>query len=137
MGTERLKKHTRFGRGLHVFHSFRVWFYIFFTRFECKFPPSISHTGSLICNCMSFTLNESISLNLLSRVQTSRRRFLGPPVTRCAMEAPRLKMETYSRIGLLRGDGNLQSYWTTTRRWKIRVVLGYRNALEKLTVVLD
>ncbi len=32
-------------------------------------------------------------------------------------------METYSRIGLLRSHGNLQSYWTTTTLWKLTVVL--------------
>jgi hypothetical protein len=31
-------------------------------------------------------------------------------------------METYSRIGLLRSYGNLQSYWTTTKLWKLTVV---------------
>ena len=34
-------------------------------------------------------------------------------------------METYSRIGLLRSYGNLQSYWTTTTPWKLTVVLDY------------
>ncbi len=33
--------------------------------------------------------------------------------------------ETYSRIGLLRSYGNLQSYWTTTKLWKLTVVLDY------------
>ncbi len=33
--------------------------------------------------------------------------------------------ETYSRIGLLRGYGSLQSYWTTTRLWTLTVVLYY------------
>jgi hypothetical protein len=35
-------------------------------------------------------------------------------------------METYSRIGLLRSYGNLQSYWTTTKLWKLTVVLNSR-----------
>ncbi len=39
-------------------------------------------------------------------------------------------VETYSRIGLLRGYGNLQSYWTTTTLWKLTVVLDYYNAME-------
>jgi hypothetical protein len=34
-------------------------------------------------------------------------------------------METYSRIGLLRSYGNLQSYWTTTNLGKLTVVLDY------------
>ncbi len=34
-------------------------------------------------------------------------------------------METYSRIGLLRSYGNLQSYWTTTKLRKLTVVLDY------------
>ncbi len=40
-----------------------------------------------------------------------------------------LNPETYSRIGLLRGYGNLQSYWTTTRLWKLTVVLDYCEAM--------
>ncbi len=40
-------------------------------------------------------------------------------------------METYSRIGLLRGNGNLQSYWTTTKLWKLTVVLEYYEAIER------
>ncbi len=39
-------------------------------------------------------------------------------------------METYSRIGLLRSYGNLQSYWTTTKLWKLTVVLDYYEAME-------
>jgi hypothetical protein len=39
-------------------------------------------------------------------------------------------METYSRIGLLRSYGNLQSYWTTTKLWKLTVVLDYQEAME-------
>jgi hypothetical protein len=39
-------------------------------------------------------------------------------------------METYSRIGLLRSYGNLQSYWTTTKLWKLTVVLNYYEAME-------
>ncbi len=35
-------------------------------------------------------------------------------------------METYSRIGLLRIYGNLQSYWTTANLWKLTVVLDYQ-----------
>ncbi len=38
--------------------------------------------------------------------------------------------ETYGRIGLLRSHGNLQSYWTTTKLWKLTVVLDYREAME-------
>ncbi len=38
--------------------------------------------------------------------------------------------ETYSRIGILRTDGNLQSYWTTTKLWKLTVVLDYHEAME-------
>ncbi len=34
-------------------------------------------------------------------------------------------METYSRIGLLRSYGNLQSYSTKTKLWKLTVVLDY------------
>jgi hypothetical protein len=32
-------------------------------------------------------------------------------------------MENYSRIGLLRSYGDLRSYWTTTKLWKLTVVL--------------
>jgi hypothetical protein len=39
-------------------------------------------------------------------------------------------MEPYSRIGLLRSYGNLQSYWTTTKLWKHTVVLDYYEAME-------
>ena len=39
-------------------------------------------------------------------------------------------METYSRIGLLRSYGNLQSYWTTTKPWELTVVLDYYAAKE-------
>jgi hypothetical protein len=35
----------------------------------------------------------------------------------------------YSRIGLLRSYGNLQSYWTTTKLWKLTVVLDYYEAM--------
>ena len=38
--------------------------------------------------------------------------------------------ETYSRIGLLRGYGNLQSYWNTTKILKLTVVLEYHEAIE-------
>jgi hypothetical protein len=34
-------------------------------------------------------------------------------------------METYGRIELLRSYGNLQSYWTTAKLWKLTVVLDY------------
>ncbi len=44
-------------------------------------------------------------------------------------------METYSRIGLMRSDGNLQSYWTTTKLLKLTVVLYYYEAMG-ITVVL-
>ncbi len=37
-------------------------------------------------------------------------------------------METYSRIGLLRSLGNLQSYWTTSKLFT--VVLDYREAMD-------
>jgi hypothetical protein len=39
-------------------------------------------------------------------------------------------METYSRIALLRSYGKLQSYWTTTKLWKLTVVLHYYEAME-------
>ncbi len=39
-------------------------------------------------------------------------------------------MGTYCRIGLLRSYGNLQSYWTTTKLWKLTVVLDYYEAME-------
>jgi hypothetical protein len=38
--------------------------------------------------------------------------------------------ETYSRIGLLRSHGNLQSYWTTTKLSKLTVVLDYYETKE-------
>ncbi len=40
------------------------------------------------------------------------------------------QVETCSRIGLLQGYGNLQSYWTTTKLWKLTVVLDYYKAIE-------
>jgi hypothetical protein len=46
-------------------------------------------------------------------------------------------METYSRIGLLRSYGNLQSYWTTTKLWELTVLLDYYEAIWEITVVLD
>ncbi len=46
------------------------------------------------------------------------------------VEPPRRICETYGRIGLLRGYGNLRSYWTTTRLWKLTVVLYYYGAIE-------
>ncbi len=39
-------------------------------------------------------------------------------------------METYSRIGLVRSYGNLQSYWTITKLWKLTVILDYYEAME-------
>ncbi len=45
-------------------------------------------------------------------------------------------METYSRIGLLRSYGNLQSYWTTTKLWKLAVVLDYCNAIGMGVIVM-
>ncbi len=39
-------------------------------------------------------------------------------------------IETYSRIGPQRSYGNLQSYWTTTKLWKLTVVLDYCEAME-------
>ncbi len=41
-----------------------------------------------------------------------------------------LNPETYSRIELLRSYGNLQSYWTTAKLWKLTVVLDYCEAME-------
>jgi hypothetical protein len=38
--------------------------------------------------------------------------------------------ETYSRIGLPRSQGNLQSYWTTTKSKKLTVVLDYQEVKE-------
>ncbi len=38
--------------------------------------------------------------------------------------------ETYGRIELLRSYRNLQSYWTTTKLWKLTVVLDYYEAME-------
>ncbi len=38
-------------------------------------------------------------------------------------------MKTYSRIGLLRSCGNLQSYWTATKLLKLTVVLDYYKAM--------
>jgi hypothetical protein len=40
------------------------------------------------------------------------------------------EVETYSRIGLIRSYGNLQSYWITTELWKLTVVLDYYGAIE-------
>ncbi len=37
---------------------------------------------------------------------------------------------TYSLIGLLRSYGNLQSYWTTKKLWKLTFVLDYYEAME-------
>ena len=39
------------------------------------------------------------------------------------------KVETYSRIGLLRSHGNFQWYWTTRKLWKLKV-LDYYEAME-------
>ncbi len=39
-------------------------------------------------------------------------------------------METYSRIWVLRGYRNLQSYLSTTRLWKLTVVFEYCEAME-------
>jgi hypothetical protein len=41
-----------------------------------------------------------------------------------------MELETYSRIGLLRSYGNIQSYWATTKLWRHTVVLGYYEAME-------
>jgi hypothetical protein len=40
------------------------------------------------------------------------------------------RSETYSRIGLLLRDGNLQSYWTTTKLLKLTVVLVYYETMK-------
>ncbi len=42
-----------------------------------------------------------------------------------AQQSPKFGSKTYSRIGLLRSYGNWQSYWTTTKLWKLTVVLEY------------
>ncbi len=39
-------------------------------------------------------------------------------------------IETYSRIGLLESYGNIQSYWTSTKLWKLTVVLDNYEAME-------
>jgi hypothetical protein len=44
-------------------------------------------------------------------------------------------METYSRIGLLKRYGNLQSYWTIEMPTKLTVVLGLR--LKLLETIRD
>ena len=36
--------------------------------------------------------------------------------------------ETYSRIGLLRSYGNLQSYWTTKKLWRLTAINLYKNS---------
>jgi hypothetical protein len=41
----------------------------------------------------------------------------------------KLIMGTYSRIGLLRSYGNLESYWTTTEPLELTVVLNYHEAM--------
>jgi hypothetical protein len=46
-------------------------------------------------------------------------------------------MESYSRIGLLRSYGNLQSYWTTTKLFVNLQSYWTTAKLWKLTVVLD
>ena len=38
-------------------------------------------------------------------------------------ELVHLRYETYIRIGLRRSYGNLQSYWTATKLWELKVVL--------------
>jgi hypothetical protein len=46
-------------------------------------------------------------------------------------------METYSRIGLIRSHGNLQSYWTSTKLYGNLQSYWTTTKLCKLTVVLD
>ena len=56
-----------------------------------------------------------------------------PSLHRMSIMAHRARVlpgETYSRIGLLRSYGNLQSYWTNAKLWKLIVVLDYYEALE-------
>ncbi len=43
---------------------------------------------------------------------------------------------TYSRIVLPRSHGNLQSYWTTTKVWKLTVVFDYYEAMETYRIEL-
>jgi hypothetical protein len=55
---------------------------------------------------------------------------LGSPSDGPSMVVDLVKFETYGRIGLLRSYSNLQSYWTTTKLFKLTVVLHYYEAME-------
>jgi hypothetical protein len=48
----------------------------------------------------------------------------------------KLVLETYGRIGLLRSYENLQSYWTTSKLWKLTVVLDYFEAILLYNIII-
>ncbi len=82
----------------------------------------------------SFNLIKENEMNLLTHMQKVRKL----AVVLDYYEAMELTVvldyyetiETYSGIGQLRSQGNLQSYWTTTKLRKLTVVLDYCEAIE-------
>jgi hypothetical protein len=63
-----------------------------------------------------------------NQISKNNQLIVGAPLT--LGETVELCKVIYSRIGLLRSYGNLQSYWTTSKLWKLPVVLNYYEAME-------
>ena len=120
-------------------HSKRAYFHIFPTRNECKFFPDrkLVPLATLLLQVTSLETFTAWSKGLVSRFRGERRFSKGMiSFTKDELDQKRRRnltvvldyydaKEPYSRIGLLRSYGTLQSYWTTTKLWKLTVVLNY------------
>jgi hypothetical protein len=105
---------------MHLSHSFRVYLCIFTTRFECSFKdllPEESLDGKIeaLLSKVNSLEEQKIDAEVLAMLQKQVWKLT---VVLDYYEA----IETYSRIGLLRSYVNIQSYWTTTKLWKLIVV---------------
>ncbi len=130
-------------------HSKRAYFHIFPTRNECKFFPDrkLVPLATLLLQGTSLETLTAWSKGLVSRFRGERRFSKGMiSFTKDELDQKRRRnltvvldyydaKEPYSRIGLLRSYGTLQSYWTTTKLSKLTVVLDYYEAKETYSLI--
>ena len=94
--------------------------------FYCSFCSTVRSLN--LMNTLETTLDLSFLVYWICKT-TSINYVLFEVAAFIQAELGKSRMVTYSRIGLLRSYGNLQSYWTTTRLWKLTVVLNYHEAM--------
>ena len=94
-------------------------------------------SGELLCYAILKKMLDKVLLEVLAQRRYKSEH--GPPVSIEIVKEKKVKiepnyasvlLETYSRIGLVRSYGNLQSYWTTKYLWKLTVVLDYWEGME-------